>query len=517
MENNNLEYAILFKRSQVSNNIYIFIPINIVKGTFQHNCFCDEIGNKYLELEDIQYEGITDDYYVGHSILEKDLINFSDAKDMESAIKNYYNKHNHSINVARLSSEEYEYELTTIDLDDIMNQIEEAEQKEITSNSETVIGLNVKFLDSIKEYDGESYKKIIMDVIEPYLNNDNEYNLDLNTKNILKNFVNKIANEKIKINSNENINIISIKKFINELINITKSIQQLYNKLYKLEFVNKKNSEEYKMNLDYLNIALDREREIYFKSNMLYEEAMLILKYIVKDLLKEEFDNDEINIMIKNPQNLYINRIINHLNKYIIENYDVFNRNDMNEDLFNLLFLILDQDVAELPVTDIIDSFIANKAYENEIIKVMLNKTKKSKNKDLIKFKYISSFLNENIEFDMVKNNFEVNYSKKQNLSELYNINSSFANSIKNNLASNKIINGILKILRIDNSETKNKSSINLILKYVLSCMQIMDKNELEKIKETIFKTTMYDKSFEYLYPKTKTSRNIINKVLTKK
>ena len=111
-------------------------------------------------------------------------------------------------------------------------------------------------------------------------------------------------------------NILSKKDIenIEILIKITKTIDNLYQKLYSLELASLKDSLEYQKLLNNLSIAIETENNKYEELNLTYERCNAILEYLEKEKLPPEMDNDITSIVNED----YDNRIFRRIKHFII-------------------------------------------------------------------------------------------------------------------------------------------------------------------------------------------------------
>lgn len=186
-------------------------------------------------------------------------------------------------------------------------------------------------------------------------------------------------------------------EILNKLFEIAKKILKIYNNLIDLELNNKKNTDEYKKQLDILDICLGVEENLYKKIDL-----EKIDDYIEYSDYENLFTNiTDYDLLVDDIDNLLIyKRVYNKLNKIknnkLINDYqDEKNKNDyppfdlvkilesyINNDIFKSLILLIDNSLNDN----------INKKYINR----------------LIKSKYLISFLNTDIENDL-KESVEVN------------------------------------------------------------------------------------------------------------
>lgn len=109
---------------------------------------------------------------------------------------------------------------------------------------------------------------------------------------------------------------------IDELLVISRSISNLFNILCDLEINEREDSPEYKRNLDYLQIALSVEEDIYQNSSLDVEKCHEIIDFIMPMLPMNEKGNLDCLPFLEND-NRAVRRIINALKKKIMVDYDI--------------------------------------------------------------------------------------------------------------------------------------------------------------------------------------------------
>lgn len=115
------------------------------------------------------------------------------------------------------------------------------------------------------------------------------------------------------------------KEIIEKLIKVTKSIEKLYSNLATLEIKNKKESVEFNKHLDYLNMALELERELYNSLNLDASKSIDIYNFLkISD--KDSFLLREEELIVQNDyESLSFRRIVNRLLPTVINesSYDI--------------------------------------------------------------------------------------------------------------------------------------------------------------------------------------------------
>ena len=422
MANEEKEYAVLFKKNILDNETYVFIPINVVVGVTCGPEFLDEVGNYYVDITEIMYDETNSDFYVGYSIFESELEEKYNTTSKEILKMNYFNEFKNSIFIGNENYDTGDLDIKIIDT----KNINEKKQNDILNENEeydVTLNFNMETFKQIINGDLADFKRFLESVINGYeVKEVDEPKIEyiLNQKYIYMNIISGITNNSILVNYERKYKFNNTDIDLEKLLNISKSIQDLYIKLYNLEIKNKKDTIEYNKTIDYLNIALDTENFIYRNLDLNFTKALILLKYILNNTKIKRIPSNEITATFISDTNMYISRIINLLRPYILEQYDVFT-DYVQDDLFNLLLIITKYATEDYDDRYIIENFEMTKYFENQLTKDILYNTSRSKNKNIIKFKYMTSFLNKEIESDLISYNFDtnINYYK---LDKIYNL-----------------------------------------------------------------------------------------------
>lgn len=184
------------------------------------------------------------------------------------------------------------------------------------------------------------------------------------------------------------------KELLHKLSEISKKILKIYNNLYYLEINNQKNSLEYEQNLEYLDICLELEQELYKKVNK--EKIYDYIKHTDDTNLFETFSDYD--TLLNDFCDLYfLKRVYNKLNNLALENLvELYQNSDIEKN--------------DYPSFDV-SIFITNQIHddiENLLIYLTTNLSKENKvyEQELIKIKYMISYFNPRIE-NNIKNSFE--------------------------------------------------------------------------------------------------------------
>lgn len=313
-------------------------------------------------------------------------------------------------------------------------------------------------------------------------------------------------------------------KNIADILEVSKQINELYEKLYNLEINNMKDSSEYYNLLNYLKTTINIENKLYNNTCVGANKAKSWFDYILNNKVPENLlSNFESIILQKYDYNEY-RRMLNFLDKKYeteekttiqnlpIELSKMFDklkkefddRIDISYvDLYSILYFELNK--------DIIKTYIS-------ILKIYINqeKNKNVKNK-LIKSIYDIAFISKNLEQDIIENKFELFnplYITSGFVSDINNISRHEYNIFKkNNIKdiANYQIAFLLNICDIDYNSI-NKYIESILRKALLrTCFTFLNENDLEDLNIS-FRDYIDSKNFLDKHPYDKISKSeIIN------
>lgn len=318
-----------------------------------------------------------------------------------------------------------------------------------------------------------------------------------------------------KLDSNE------IEK-IEKLIKLTSSIDEIYNKLYNLELEGKHNTNEYIQLLEYLKSLINIEKNLYEDENFTLEKCTLWAKYILSNKVPKNFFDGLEGIMIRDYKNRVYRRILGVLKNKVI--YDCNNVTRLiPKDFRNL---IKDQTIPNL---DKITNYViqcninVNKAIEKDTFNAFLLFLQESidQNKyihfksDLIQTKYDTSFIDLNIESDMINCSFQIQdkiYESARFTSDLVQMPLEVLTTIKNSNGSKNAMIQISELIEInDNDYTDKEKNISSILRQCLlrSYLLLLTNDVLDEVNFK-FHELIDDKEYLKRHPKDKLSEQFI-------
>ena len=266
------------------------------------------------------------------------------------------------------------------------------------------------------------------------------------------------------------------------LINISKSIEDIYNELNKAENKFGNASNEYKNVLTRLKSLLNLENNIYnrFKNNFYKCEA--VINYLT-NLNEYKIAKNSYDLLFDETYNLEIARIIIKLNNYMIETSHnfVLHSNFNNEAIKDRISIASDYTLKIFS------------ALQLDNLRCFLAIIKKEKLNELSTYmKYKISYLFPQIEEEFLNNNFEVNnnpYVLSQLVTDLFSQNKTLLNNIRLSEFMeifNEQINSIIQINNFDLKKLKIKNNLLLRIYFLRAVLIFIDKDTVEGIHNSI-------------------------------
>lgn len=248
------------------------------------------------------------------------------------------------------------------------------------------------------------------------------------------------------------------------------TIKKIYEKLEQLDINNHKNTKEYITHISKLKQEMNKENSKYKNANLTTEQKMKIIELLTDNSNSSKKEN--INIIInQQDKDLITRRVVNILVNQTISNIDYTKKNIPNEllellDTHNISINdnesykeIKNYSKIQLAISNDINLVFLNILYEN------LNLWKYSEYKNnLLKSFYSTSFINKNIEKQLINNNFNINnniYITSKLTNDLLKSNSTIYNTITSLLVEPQINSHITNLLNIKDNEY-NYPSINI-------------------------------------------------------
>ena len=272
---------------------------------------------------------------------------------------------------------------------------------------------------------------------------------------------------------------------INRLLENSKAIEGLYDKLYELEINGKKDSDEYKKQIGFLKISIDLENRIYKKYNFSTEKKLVIIKYLIGYKFSKGYIDDEDSIMNQEYDEFFIRRVVRNLLNQVTETKEGFkeihsdeqeesNKNidfsmkvvkvlkELNEDIYNSYLLFLQENIDSEDY----------RCYKN----------------DFIKAKYKLVFIYDKLENKMINNNFTITkdlYLNSKFMSDLYHIDLDTYNFMKDDYCEKISSKQILDFLDVEDLDYNDRmKSISAILRmcYIRACLLMMSNDKIDDV-----------------------------------
>lgn len=279
---------------------------------------------------------------------------------------------------------------------------------------------------------------------------------------------------------------------INRIMDTTKAIEGLYNKLYELEINKENNTDEYQKQIGFLKNLINIERNLYEKSQFNSEKCIALIAFITRS---EPNVNcyDEERIINQNYNNLYIRRIFSELCNISLTDDEVFK--DIYLDDCDNISKEKEKEIIkeERKCLDVINQFdvdIINSCFLF-IQESINNKQHKYYENELIKSKYGFSFVNKIIENQLINNNFNVTenlYLGSKFFSDMLKIETESYNSMKEEYVKSVLVKQIDKLLKLEDLDYNNKNkAISSILKsfYIRACLLLLENETIDYINDS--------------------------------
>jgi len=273
---------------------------------------------------------------------------------------------------------------------------------------------------------------------------------------------------------------------IRNITNLTLTIDKLYKKLYDLEIIDKKDTDDYKRILEHLNILIEKENKLYKECNLNSEKCISWVGYLLKDKSLFALKNDLESIVTQDYNDRVIRRILSVLTKIMEKDHD-FVKKMIPSDLINTAKELNIPNIDKMLSFSISNSVEIQKAYEKDLYStylLFLNDSIKKENNEkirnnLINSKYNFSFIDKEIEEDMISNNFEVSddlYLTSRLTADLFCMNLNLYNSLKDSFNSKISMKQIIELLKISDVEYNDfsKKTTSIVRKSLLKASFLM-------------------------------------------
>lgn len=273
---------------------------------------------------------------------------------------------------------------------------------------------------------------------------------------------------------------------INRLLENSKAIGILYDKLYELEINGKKDTSEYKKQIEFLKISIELEDRLYKKYNFSTEKKLVIIKYLIGYKFSKDYIEDEDSIMNQEYDEFFIRRVIRNLLGQVTQTNEGFKELYLDEnDERNMDYLMRSVKVLKELDEDMYNSYLLflQENIDNEAYKCYKN--------DFIKAKYKLIFIYDKLENKMINNNFAISkdlYLSSKFISDLWNIDLDTYNFMKDDYCEQILSKQILDFLDVGDMDYNNRiKSVSAVLRmcYIRSCLLMMSDEKIDEVNYT--------------------------------
>ena len=323
-------------------------------------------------------------------------------------------------------------------------------------------------------------------------------------------------------------------KLFNNLKKTTTTIESIYKKMYELEINNKSEDDSYFELINLLKSLVETENDLYKQINLDYNKAISILKYITNNKVSRDFITDFDSITSLDFNNRVYRRILATLMIYITSNKQ-FIKDYLDDDYLNFIKQNSKKEPYKLAVeTSYLDTILRNFLCKDLLTGLLTflqdnidisNEYDRSKEKqlyldcrdDLIRTKYFISFINKDVESDMISNNFVISEKiclDSKDKSDKHKIDPTLYNIVRTSTGisvSNKQLYDILEINNFHYYDSELATSVILKQCLMRSAFLLLNEDVLSKIN---YKYHYYIESNNYLskHPNNSISEDIVSK-----
>ena len=288
-------------------------------------------------------------------------------------------------------------------------------------------------------------------------------------------------------------------KQINNLIEITNSLDVLYQKLADLEINGQKDTDAYQNLLEYLKVAVEVEKQAYEDCNLASSKGIAWVRYLLNNRLSSPFEGNLESILKPNDNDRIIKRIINILIHKVFANPEAIK--DIYPGIMLQILEELENDGYDKYVPlDISDNYLIHDALYNDVLScflTFLNEFIKDPRfsdyqADLIKTKYNVAFSNQNIESAMLFSGFADSkdlYVNSQVVAQMADID--FYETLASSYGEITCLKQIAKIIDLSDADYQKKTNSKVsILRICLmqAALVLIDASALEEFDDNFHK-----------------------------
>ena len=279
------------------------------------------------------------------------------------------------------------------------------------------------------------------------------------------------------------------------LLRIGNMIQEDYHQLYQLENVGKKDSKEYQNAFSHLRSSIELEENTFSRLSGSYEKGIAITK-ILAERSKCDFSKESLDFHMDKDKQIFF--------RYIVK----FSLNSLQdkEGMKKKMFAHVEETpIDELGIEDKILQYSTLPVYfsmmlSNDVINLVMaiNENRKRNIKseeikeEMSRIKYLFSFVFNEIEKEMLTNNFEINLSPyliSDSLQSVYNIPKELFRKMKSTLCHQNALGQLEEMFHYSDYELidpKNMCNLMISQSYIRAFLVMMEEEDKVQLKEEI-------------------------------
>lgn len=280
---------------------------------------------------------------------------------------------------------------------------------------------------------------------------------------------------------------------VEQLLKVTKAINNRYKKLYELEIANQKDSDEFSNNIMYLTLATEVEDQIYERMNLTSEKCLTVLENVLEYDDSDGYTISDMDMLLSRTE---FNRVIKRITTKLLDIYkmDINTMGLLHPEMKMML------DNSDMTEGAKMDSISLGKKVEEEFDYHVLNrfiyfvqtviddKTYHFFRDGLMRIKYNVAILNKDIELEMITSKFDICDFSKDNFDlpvTALKIKEKVYNLIKNTYGKLKVEPQMVELLKMSDLDYNDKdNAIAGILKqaYMESWFSLLDEDTISDI-----------------------------------
>lgn len=309
--------------------------------------------------------------------------------------------------------------------------------------------------------------------------------------------------------------------WLEKMTHLTELIDEVYKNLYECEFCD--DSINFQKNLQHLQILIEEERKRYFQLWSNFQKIPLMIESIVNSgKIAYQYADIEAIVVQKMNDRVY-RRIVAQL-EY------AFNFQFAScEDKSHLQFLLVLSDPPQVGISlshELSYHVDMERAYQSDYYSIFLSLLndylKKKKDSTLMKTKYDVSFLNRDIETDMLESHFQINSSYFSRIdwnALLYRLHPNFYAEIVSGDSAEKLQHHIRVLLQLDNRAYEDENmALEVLLRscFIRAALTMIDDTTFQQIKE-IFEDYIQTPQYLFSHRGDDMTSNLVHKCFEKR